>query len=97
MSDTIGVRDCKFVSDEECVVIVDPGDSVQLLSVKSGEVLSKLDVEVGRVTCLASCPHLFALGLENSAPNFKVIRVHLPDDKYNGKSNRLTAIEKVLL
>ena len=96
-SDTIGVRDCKFVSDEECVVIVDPGDSVQLLSVKSGEVLSKLDVEVGRVTCLASCPHLFALGLENSAPNFKVIRVHLPDDKYNGKSNRLTAIEKFLL
>ena len=93
-SDTIGVRDCKFVSDEECVVIVDPGDSVQLLSVKSGEVLSKLDVEVGRVTCLATCPHLFALGLENSALNFKVIRVHLPDDKDSRKSNRLTAIEK---
>ena len=93
-SDTIGVRDCKFVSDEECVVIVDPGDSVQLLSVKSGEVLSKLDVEVGRVTCLATCPHLFALGLENSAPNFRVIRVHLPDVKDSRKSNRLTAIEK---
>lgn len=64
------------------------------LASSPGEVLSKLDVEVGRVTCLATCPHLLALGLENSAPNFKVIRVHLPDDKDSRKSNRLTAIEK---
>ena len=93
-SDAIGVRDCKFVSDEECVVLVDPGDSLHLLNIKSGEVLSELDVEMGRATCLATCLHLFALGLENSAPNFRVIRVHLPGDKENGKSYRLTAVEK---
>ena len=59
-----------------------------LLNVKSGEVLSTMDVN-DFVTCLAACPlnRVLAVGLDHSTPNFKVIRVHLPrgEDSKNGK------------
>ena len=73
----IPVDGCKFVSDEECVIAVDLPCSVQLFNVKSGALLSVIDVE-GKVACLTARPQLFAIGLENSSPNFKVFKVHLP-------------------
>ena len=73
----IPVDGCKFVSDEECVIAVDLPCSVQLFNVKSGALLSVTDVE-GKVACLTARPQLFAIGLENSSPNFKVFKVHLP-------------------
>ena len=76
-----------FISDDTCV-ISDVNSPVRLLNVKSGELLTEIDVE-GGVTCLAACPFnpVFAIGLEDSTPNFKVIRVHLPrgEDRGNWK------------
>ena len=74
---------CTFISDDTCV-ISGFNLTVQLFNVKSGELLTEIDVE-GNVTCLAACPinRVLAIGLENSTPNFKVIRVHLP--RGNGK------------
>ena len=78
---------CTFISDDTCV-ISDYDSTVQLLNVKSGELLTKIDVE-SRVICLAACPfnRLLAIGLEDSTPNFKVIRVHFPrgEDRGNWK------------
>ena len=73
----IPVDGCRFVSDEECVIAVDLPCSVQLFNVKSGALLSVIDVE-GKVACLTARPQLFAIGLENSSPSFKVFKVHLP-------------------
>ena len=73
----IPVDGCKFVSDEECVIAVNLPCSVQLFNVKSSALLSVIDVE-GKVACLTARPRLLAIGLENSSPNFKVSKVHLP-------------------
>ena len=75
---------CTFISDDTCV-ISDYDSTVQLLNVKSGELLTKIDVE-SRVICLAACPfnRLLAIGLEDSTPNFKVIRVHFPRGEDRG-------------
>ena len=78
---------CTFISDDKCVISCSDS-TVQLLNVKSGEVLSTMDVN-DFVTCLAACPlnRVLAVGLDHSTPNFKVIRVHLPrsEDSKNGK------------
>ena len=78
---------CTFISDDKCVISCSVS-TVQLLNVKSGEVLSTMDVN-DSVTCLAACPlnRVLAVGLDHSIPNFKVIRVHLPrgEDSKNGK------------
>ena len=68
---------CTFVSDDTCVISI-ADLTFQLLNVKSGERLTEIDVE-GGVTCLAACPYnrVFAIGLEDSTPNFKVIRVQV--------------------
>lgn len=73
-------RQCKFISDEECVIFSDE-TPVKLFNVNSGQLLSAIVVE-NDVTCLAACPfnRLFAIGLENSSPNFMAIRVRLPRD-----------------
>ena len=70
------VNHCAFISDDECVIF-NSDLTVHLLNVKSGELLSAIDVE-GTVTCLAACPlrRLLAIGLQNSSPNFKVFKVH---------------------
>ena len=82
-----GWRNCKFISDDKCI-IHGPDFIFQLSNVKSGEILSAIDVE-HCVTCFTACPvnRLFAIGLRNSTPNFKVIRVYIPqgEDSGNGK------------
>jgi len=82
------VDGCKFVSDEECVVRCT--ESVRLFNVKSGDMLSVIDLE-GRAlrftACLSKC--LIAVGHSNSPPpGFKVIRVWLPGDKRSRKNKR---------
>ena len=77
-----------FVSDDPCVIFgVD--STFQLLNVKSGELLTEIDEE-GNVTCLAACPfnRVLAIGLRNSTPYFKVIRVHLPRGGDRGNMER---------
>ena len=79
---------CTFISDDTCVI---SGSilTVQLFNVKSGELLTEIDVE-SRVICLAACPfnRVFAIGLPDSTPNFKVIRVHLPRGEDRGNMER---------
>ena len=78
---------CKFISDDRCVI--SRSDlTVRLLDVISGEILSAIEVK-SRVTCLAAYPfnHLVAIGLENSTPTFKIIRVHLPRSE-NGENGK---------
>ena len=81
--------DCTFISDDACVISGSNNLTVQLLNVKSGELLSEIDVE-SDVTCLAACPlnRVLAIGLLNSDPNFKVIRVHLPQEEDSEKRKR---------
>ena len=79
---------CTFISDETCV-ISGSNLTVQLLNVKSGELLTEIEVE-GHVSCLAACPfnRVLAIGLRSSTPNFKVIRVHLPRGEGRGNIER---------
>ena len=81
-------RHCTFISDNTCVNSAS-SLTVQLFNVKSGELLTEIDVE-GNVYCLAACPstRVLAIGLKNSTPNFKVIRVHLPRGKGRGNVKR---------
>ena len=79
---------CTFISGDTCVI--SGFDSpVWLLNVKSGELLTEIDVE-GRLLCLAACPfnRVLAIGLKDSTPNFKVIRVHLPRGEDRGNVER---------
>ena len=64
--------------------------SVELYNVKSGDLPSELNIEGAVVTCLAVCPskRLFAIGLWDSNPCYKVIRVWLPGDRDSRKSQR---------
>jgi len=83
------VHGCKFVSDEECVVMYT--ESVRLFNVKSGDMLSVIDVEEGMAyhltACLSKC--LIAVGhWDLPPPGFKVIRVWLPGDKRSRKNKR---------
>ena len=79
--------DCTFISDDTCVI--PSSKTVQLFNVKSGELSTEIDVE-SHVTCLATCPFhsVLAIGLRNSTPNFKVIRVHLPRGEGRGNMKR---------
>ena len=81
-------RHCTFVSDDTCVI---SGFDliVQLFNVKSGERLTEINVE-SFVRCSAACPfnRVLAIGLKNSTPNFKVIRVHLPRGEGRGNMER---------
>lgn len=70
-----------FISDDQCV-ITGSDLTVQVFNVRSGELLSTIDVE-SKVTCLAACPlnRILAIGLKNSTPNVKLLRVFLPQSK----------------
>lgn len=86
------VRDCKFVSDEECVVIslaVAGGTHLQLFNVKSGDLLSIIDLERS-VWCIAACPRkrLLAIDQSDSQHGFQLIQIHLPRDKDSRKGKR---------
>ena len=78
---------CTLISDDTCVIF-GSNLTVHLLNVKSGERLTEIDVQ-SHMTCFAACPfnRVLVMGLMNSTPNFKVIRVHLPrcEDRRNGK------------
>ena len=75
---------CTFISDDTCVISA-RDLTVQMFNVKSGELLTGIDVE-SDVNCLAACPfnRVLAIGLKDSTPNFKVIRVHLPRGEGDG-------------
>ena len=79
---------CTFISDDTCVISA-RDLTVQMFNVKSGELLTGIDVE-SDVNCLAACPfnRVLAIGLKDSTPNFKVIRVHLPRGEDHGNMER---------
>ena len=79
---------CTFISGNTCD-ISDFDLTVQLLNVKSGKRLTEIDFE-SSVTCVAACPFnsVLAIGLWDSTPNFKVIRVHLPRGEDRGNVER---------
>ena len=81
------LKHCTFINDDTCVI--SGSKTVQLLNVKSGELLTEIEVE-GDVSCLAACPfnRVLAIGQEDSTPNFKVIRVHLPRGEGDGNMER---------
>ena len=84
--------DCKFVSDEECVIssrAASGGYCLQLFNVKSGDLLSVIELEE-RVYRLAACPRkrLLAIVQGDSHQGFKLIQVHLPQDKDSRKIKR---------
>ncbi|XP_078376267.1 uncharacterized protein LOC144659655 isoform X1 [Oculina patagonica] len=79
--------DCKFVSNEECVVNMNDVSRgycqcLRLFNVKFGELLSEITME-SEVCSLAACPlkRLVAMGLRNSKHSFKLLHVKLPQDK----------------
>ena len=81
---------CSFISDDTCVISGSTCNlTVQLLNIKSGKLVTKIDVE-GQVTCLAAClfNSVLAIGRRSSTPNFKVIRVHLPQGEACGNGKR---------
>ena len=82
------LRHCTFISDDTCVIsFVD--STVRLLNFKSGELLTRIDVE-NHLTCLAACPfnRVLVIGLRYFKPNFEVIRVHLPRGEGRGNMER---------
>ena len=81
-----------FISDDQCVItgsdLTVQVFNVNLFNVRSGELLSTIDVE-SKVTCLAACPlnRILAIGLKNSIPNVKLLRVFLPRSQ-DGESGK---------
>ena len=87
-----GIRDCKFVSDEECVICSKESTRhhfLRLFNVKSGDQLSVIDME-SKVICLDANPRkeVIAIGLEQSKDNVKLIQVKLPGRKESRKRQR---------
>ena len=90
--------DCKFVSDEECVISISDvfkGYCIRLFNVKSGDLLSELTME-RKLWSLGACPRkrLIAIGVEDSKRSLKVLQVKLPRDKDSRKNKRSVLIEK---
>ena len=85
------VVDCRFVSDEECLVYNRGINVLRLFNVKSGDLLSVMDIEE-RPCCLAVClpQHLIAICLTGF--RFKLVRVWSPQIKDRRKSNRLDSL-----
>ena len=92
-------RDCKFVSDEECVGGFSfghsPGFFLQLFNVKSGDLLSEIVFE-GLVFSLAACPRerLVAIGYAFSKVKLEVVQVKLPGDQHWRRSKRSGFLDK---
>lgn len=89
------VYDCKFLSDEECVLHTYDrlsGFGLLLYNIRSGNLLSVIDIDLyNQVYCLASHPGkcLVAIGLKHSRHKFKVIQVKLrSQNKDERKSKR---------
>ena len=84
--------DCKFISDEECVISCGTSSRdycLQLFNVKSGDLLSVLHLD-SEANCVAACPRkrLLAIAQSDSKHGFKLIKVQLPQDKDIRKSKR---------
>ena len=83
--------DCKFVSNEECVINNDVprGYCLRLFNVKSGDLLSEIIME-STVSSLAVCPHkrLVAIGLRDSKHGIKILKLKLPRDEESRKTKR---------
>ncbi|XP_078353312.1 uncharacterized protein LOC144638080 [Oculina patagonica] len=81
--------DCKFISDEECVMSCRglSGYCLLLFNVKSGDLLSVLHLD-NKEDILAACPRkrLLAIDQNRSEDGFKLIEVHLPQDKDSRES-----------
>ena len=83
--------DCKFASDESCVMISFDsvkGKCLQLFNVKSGDLLSEISVEPAGGSCLAVClpRNLIAISSQLHRSDFKLFHLHLPRDKDNKES-----------
>ena len=88
----LSIPDCKFISDEECVISsgdLFEGYCLKLFNVKSGQLLSEITIEY-KVCSLAACPcaGLIAIGLKDSKDGFKALKVKLPRDKDSKKNKR---------
>ena len=88
-------HDYKFVSDEECVVASQSytrGSHVQLFNVRSGDLLSIIDVErsAAFMFTIAACPgnRLLAVEEKDSERGFELIQVHIPRVKDSRKMKR---------
>ena len=89
------VYDCKFLSNEECVLHTYDrlnGFRLLLYNIRSGNLLSVIDIDpYNQVYCLASHPWkgFIAIGLKHSRHKFKVIQVKLrSQNKDERKSKR---------
>ena len=82
------VVDCKFVSDEECVVYNRGINVIRLFSVTSGNLLSVMDIEE-RPSCLAVCLAHQLIAICLTSDRFRLIRVWLPHAENRRKSKRL--------
>ena len=82
------VVDCKFVCDEECLVYNRGINVLRVFNVRSGDLLTVIDIEE-RPCCLAVClpHHLIAICL--TGVRFRVFKVWSPQIKDRRKSNRL--------
>ena len=78
-----------FIDDDKCIVLYSNESTVKLLNVQSGKLLSTIDLK-GDVSCLAACPFngILVIGLQNSAPNVKVIKVHFRSGEDSGNWKR---------
>ena len=93
------ITECKFFSDEGCVVVCQPhsGHHLHLFNVKSGDLLSVVDVG-GILSCSAACSseNLIAIGYGHRffqvEKPFQVIRAWLPRDKDSLKSKKVSAL-----
>ena len=81
--DDLTFFNCEFVGDEECIFVksVQPiGGRLELFNVRSGDLLSVMDVE-WNVSCwscvLASCPRMGLIAICSRKPqfNFEIIKV----------------------
>lgn len=82
------VVDCKFVCDEECLVYNRGINVLRLFNVRSGDLLTVMDIEE-RPCCLAVClpHHLIAICL--TGVRFRVLKVWSPQIKDRRESKRL--------
>ena len=87
LSTSLDISRFEFVSDEECVVISElPSEQchVQLFNVKSGDLLSNLQLE--SMTCLAASPCKRLVAIPRRGHEFELIQVQLPRDEDSRKS-----------
>ena len=89
------VVDWKFISDEECIFLTSVlrhGDCLELVNVRSGDLLSVMDVEWEDLCmnfCLATCPRR---GLIAICPcqhfDLKIIKLKHPGEKTLSRETR---------